>query len=885
MGKGSIVSGGTDGSYSLKLDTGKATQTARLAKIDARLAELLTLITRAQGFLSVQQVFEAMAEAAVAPAIEAFVAASRADPINAAALKTALDAYTAAMVKLNEQRRKTAPLRLDLQRLQAEQIQLSKDRAVWAALVLEVTQQAWCADLTETATGAVATIEIPGEDNLVLIAPDAPAPTAADGVLTAREVQSPEQVFWNAAVLPGWQKWMPTYRRGTITAINAATDTVDVTLTEDRSSAQKLGINKVMALTAVPVVYMTCNSAAFEIGDKCVVKFVDHDWAQPKVVGFVDHPKACSGMLSGVIRDGTLVMDASTPPRPTLHSYKPTQQAWEYQLKSDPTKTPDIYHDERLLVPNSGQINVVSPGLFSGRMAKAVAVIMGRAKPVLYKWHWSQCHGLVIAADGLAWLIEISASAGVMAMRLPLEKPRPGGATSPQDVERVCYELFGGVPNGLSFPAGAALPAARASGTVIELASPAALEDFYNNKQGFSSSCGWSFNAAGSQAHNTCYATDSEGDVISYHYKLDISIGALINPIVPGEPIATGVAALSLVESGRLWWWGDNGTARAVPWAFYDPEVGRLRSMPGKILATEDATHIAATVLSTPVFVCYINDVLEVVRIVTNASSTTGTPGATLYGNFTAPGETVNIAGAERYIKTTSYQPDCLVYTTQYQEISRTSAGVPMGPGYPLDSSDPPVYGVALDYVESISTSIAVYPTSGLVPEGLRDGLVLFKPGSSQMVEHHLEYIGYFAFPAASNQIHWAPITTRNLPLHLLMQNYMYWMTEPVDDQVWYTDFVETYQQNSVSILPPAGAAEDYPYPGTRPDAVAAIQLNWLSFATWSAKPFRVTCSMLGPNRQLIYNTDEGSDLTAQGSMLADEPIPPTAAYTFIGYI
>jgi hypothetical protein len=115
-------------------------------------------------------------------------------------------------------------------------------------------------------------------------------------LLTAREVQSPEQAFWNAAVLPGWQKWKPTYRLGTITALDVEADTASVTLDAATSSAQGLNVNQATSLTAVPVEYMTCNASAFEIGDACLVQFVGQDQAAPKVVGFKDHPKSCQNV-------------------------------------------------------------------------------------------------------------------------------------------------------------------------------------------------------------------------------------------------------------------------------------------------------------------------------------------------------------------------------------------------------------------------------------------------------------------------------------------------------------------------------------------------------------------------------------------------------------
>lgn len=295
MGKGTIASGGADGLYSVTLDYGQAARDARVADINADLARLVTTIAALQAALDAAQAIEDAQRIVVDAAIETYIAVSKAGV--KAAIEPALDAYTEAATALAKLKGDTARVRIPLDLMKARQVQLTKDLARWTALVMTETVPAWCADLTEDATGLVATVEIPGENKLVLIAPAAPAPVAADGLLTAREVQTPAQVFWNAAVLPGWQKYKPTYRRGTITAIDHTADTADVTLDADLSSAQALNINPAATLAAVPVQYMTCHSAAFEAGDKCVVKFTNQDWAQPKVVGFVDHPKSCGGNL------------------------------------------------------------------------------------------------------------------------------------------------------------------------------------------------------------------------------------------------------------------------------------------------------------------------------------------------------------------------------------------------------------------------------------------------------------------------------------------------------------------------------------------------------------------------------------------------------------
>ena len=302
MGKATIVSGGDGGKYVIKLDYGKEAKEKRLAQYTARLAELTALIDTQQGKIDTQQGKIDEANAKLKAAQDAVIAAHQAMTAPGAdqgaatkATAAAIKAWAKAAVALEAENRKMAPLKLEMQLLKDEQAQLKKDKDKWEALQLEEKKEAWCADLTEDATGEVATIEIPGEDLLVLIAPEAKPPVATDGILTAREVQSASQVFFNAAILPGWQRWTPTYRRGVINKINDD-ETVNITLTNDRSSAQNLVINKAPELFSVPVKYMTCDVSAFEVGDACVIKFTDHDWDKPKVVGFVDNPKLCSAL-------------------------------------------------------------------------------------------------------------------------------------------------------------------------------------------------------------------------------------------------------------------------------------------------------------------------------------------------------------------------------------------------------------------------------------------------------------------------------------------------------------------------------------------------------------------------------------------------------------
>lgn len=159
---------------------------------------------------------------------------------------------------------------------------------------------AWCADLTEDLAGDVGTIEIPGERKAVNIQPgyngNATFNQPRDGQLEPAIAGTPAGVFYNLAMLPGWQKWRPSYRFGTITSING--DTCTVSLESAHSSQQNLDVNQSSALYNVPIEYMTCNGAAFSEGDGVIIEFEDRDWNKPKVIGFDAEPKPCSKKCS-----------------------------------------------------------------------------------------------------------------------------------------------------------------------------------------------------------------------------------------------------------------------------------------------------------------------------------------------------------------------------------------------------------------------------------------------------------------------------------------------------------------------------------------------------------------------------------------------------------
>lgn len=252
-------------------------------------------------------------ETALQQAVEATNAAEAALAAggeNPSALQSAFDAAMKAEAKAG------AAMQAVVQSIDAEKAaRLGKDKRlqqIKSAGEKPAEALAWCADYTEAASGEVPTIEIPGEPAAYAVpvesAGDPESVTLLirpreeeypnydakrDGLLMPRAWQTGPQVFFNAAILPGWQKFKPGYRAAVITAIDEDNDTCSVSLAAAPSSAQGLDTNQTTALDAVPISYMTCNAAAFEVGDQVVVEFPERKWASPKVIGFLHHPKPC----------------------------------------------------------------------------------------------------------------------------------------------------------------------------------------------------------------------------------------------------------------------------------------------------------------------------------------------------------------------------------------------------------------------------------------------------------------------------------------------------------------------------------------------------------------------------------------------------------------
>lgn len=286
MGRGTIVSGGTDGQYVIDMDYGSARADQLITYLEATIANLDTAISNAESAASTASVSLTAALSTLNGAIVTYNGDESEE--NRATLDAATEAVAEASAANDKATVKVTSLKYQKMALESR---LASVEAV------DTTERAtvWCVDLTEDASGTVGTIEINGEgNNGVLIAPAGRAADDGDGYMTARAIQSAEQAFYNAAILPGWQKYAPTYRTGTISNIDYDNDTCSVTLDSAESSAQGLGINQATLLEGVDVEYMYCNAKAFDDGDAVVVQFVGQSWSSPKVIGFVSNPKACS---------------------------------------------------------------------------------------------------------------------------------------------------------------------------------------------------------------------------------------------------------------------------------------------------------------------------------------------------------------------------------------------------------------------------------------------------------------------------------------------------------------------------------------------------------------------------------------------------------------
>lgn len=435
MGYAAITNALGEGRYRIKIDSGEWQRVALLDAVNQALAIVGDKITLAYEQVLVADAKEAEGREAINALIAVIVAVGDSAAAGLAAKVLEIEKQKYARIVSAHQ-----PIRQQYASLKQTQADLLRQRSAWETLQTITYKEAWCTDYTTDGSGAyVATIDIPGDSSLTLLAPgcrearngdgtistarkalevsnrtneltkatlqltqvdawlvtqrarettlkaevaaaqaayvaskldadyaifeqktkelasvrhdianqevtrqvlsvtisrleaeiadwsNRPAsesPDAGDGALRERALLSPAQTFFNAAIFPAWQKWMPTYRWGTVSNIDRDANTATVTLGAATSVAQNLPVNQTSVLSDVQFEYMQCHNYAFDDGDNCIVKFTGQDWSQPKIIGFLDSPKECKFKIVVVIIDGNIVdLFPNKPVGSTVNSY------------------------------------------------------------------------------------------------------------------------------------------------------------------------------------------------------------------------------------------------------------------------------------------------------------------------------------------------------------------------------------------------------------------------------------------------------------------------------------------------------------------------------------------------------------------------------------
>lgn len=284
----------------------------------------------------------------------------------------------------------------------------------------------------------------------------------------------------------------------------------------------------------------------------------------------VNNPRSIF-LLSGIEKGASTV---TVMGKDYLRSFKPTPScAKAHNLNP-------AYHDNQRLATTDNQPKA---SMYSGAMKRVVAAVEGLGKitdastqyltpepitrVVLNKYYSSSTitHGIIKTGPKNHWLIEISATRGVLAMPLPLINSTVGKVYAGKMRQigdtgalAVCLE-FGGLPSGETFPTSTALTTAIAKGKVLQLATAADLDPYYKAVTGETHTIVWSwaFPETGNEAQNVRYVYKKlPGDplfsLMGERWGIQIVLSKHDKSAVFPKPVGTGSATLVPYESGRI---------------------------------------------------------------------------------------------------------------------------------------------------------------------------------------------------------------------------------------------------------------------------------------------------------------------------------------------
>ncbi len=288
-------------------------------RIEAEVAQLTTLIGELNTAITDKETAITTQEAAIATLQTTLDAAITAGDVPGA---------RAAVASLSKARVVLRALQRDKERLEAVRADAKARRQTLQNIKTEIDLDLWVADFSlglQTDNKRPApTAEVPGESFEVVLLPANGADRtpkfdqATHGIQMPLEVMSGPERYYNAALLAGWQKYTPGYRVGKILAKNAD-GTVELFLLGPlQSSQQSLPVvpasphdEKEPTYKNVPVKYLTCDAAAFRVGDEVLIEYQEHDALQPRVIGFRNHPRPCA-FLKVFVPNGSLTLSDST---------------------------------------------------------------------------------------------------------------------------------------------------------------------------------------------------------------------------------------------------------------------------------------------------------------------------------------------------------------------------------------------------------------------------------------------------------------------------------------------------------------------------------------------------------------------------------------------
>lgn len=273
------------------------------------------------------------------------------------------------------------------------------------------------------------------------------------------------------------------------------------------------------------------------------------------------------------------------------------------------------------------QYRHISPSRYSGEMRKVVQAFLGFGRQpgsythvgdpkddpnyppwafsdgfqVRYDYRHGCTHGVLTDDAGLKWLIEISISRGILAMRLPTLNIEVEEGSELYEIR----EELGYIPSGGVIPV--ELDGLLEAGQVVRLMEASELAPYYSEYAPFTTEWGWAFSDTGHDAVLTGYKIREDGHQESVLYMLELDVAET------PKGVAVGSARLVLGKSGYIW---------APPAKFgkflpikYPLGFGTAYIINHVGAPTEDApTKAQLETCDAPIFAAYIDGSLQVVN-------------------------------------------------------------------------------------------------------------------------------------------------------------------------------------------------------------------------------------------------------------------------------